>query len=254
MLTIAILVQLLLMLGVPALLFWLVPARLDTSRALIGWGALTFVLSQAARWPFIWALTWLGAHGLGPAMTGTTSIALLCLTSGLFEEGARYIAYRTYARQARTWRDAVTFGLGHGGGEAIILGALVGLTAINAYMYAHNEGLLQLIPDPAQRAVIASQVRQYWAMPWYLPLLGGIERLPAICFHIAMSLVVLRAVVSRRWWLVVLAMAIHAGLNAVAVLVMQSWGIVATEAVVALLAVVALAVALRTRTEAVSVT
>ena len=243
-LTTAIAVQLLLMIGVPLALFWLVPARLGTARALIGWGALTFVLSQALRWPLLMGLTWLFRNGVLPrppvAWLPVFDIAVLCLTAGLFEETARYLGYRTYAQTARTWAEGVTLGLGHGGGEAIIFGVLAATGAINMAVIGATDPASLPILDAVTKAQVLAQAKAYWAMPWYMPMLGGVERLFAMCFHVAMSLVVLRAVTQRRWGWLLLAILLHAATNAIAVGTLGQFGAIAAEVVLFVIAALSL--------------
>lgn len=244
MLILAIAVQLVLMIGVPLALFWWAPRRLGTARALIGWGALTFMLSQAVRWPLLFGLTWLFRNGVLPtppsAWLPVFDIGVLCLTAGLFEETARYLGYRTYARNARTWANGVAFGLGHGGCEAIIFGVLAATGAINMFVLSTMDPANLQIVDAATKAQVLAQAKAYWAMPAYMPLLGGMERVFSMCFHVAMSLVVLYAVANRRWIWLVRAIALHVVTNAAAVATLQSYGAVAAEAVIFAIAALSL--------------
>src|SRR5690606_30609338 len=83
--------------------------------------------------------------------------------------------------------------------------------------------------DAGQRAALAAQISQYWASPWYMPLLGGMERAFAICLHMALAVVVLKAVVARRLRWLVAAIAAHAVANASAAVTLQWYGPVAAE-------------------------
>ncbi|MBO9371485.1 MAG: YhfC family intramembrane metalloprotease, partial [Chloroflexi bacterium] len=85
----------------------------------------------------------------------------------------------------------------------------------------------------------------YWAIPWYLPLLGGLERIFAITLHIAFALMVLQAVVRGNLLWLALAVLAHALVNALAVGLMQSGvPLPAVEGVIFVLALGALAVIL----------
>lgn len=110
---------------------WIVATRrLPAPWSAIGWGALTFPLSQVARYIVLIPVTLgLGAvlGATSPVMT-TVGIVLAVLTSGIFEEGARWIVMRYWAKGVRTWPTGVAFGLGHGGIEALLL---IGMNAIN---------------------------------------------------------------------------------------------------------------------------
>jgi uncharacterized membrane protein YhfC len=51
----------------------------------------------------------------------------LGLSAGFFEESARYVVYRWWARDARTWSQGLMLGAGHGGIESILLGFLLAI-------------------------------------------------------------------------------------------------------------------------------
>lgn len=193
--------------------------RLPAPWSAIGWGVLAFPLSQVARMalmiPAGMGLTaWLGA---GSAALTTASLVLAVLTSGLFEEGTRWIVIRYWAKGVRAWREGVAFGLGHGGIEAILVFGIATVTG----------AVLLTVPDlitstvgawaPEQSAALAAQIQ---ALQHLTPadLVPGIwERALAVTFHVVCSLVVLQSVRTRRPVLLLLALALHCGFNAIAV-------------------------------------
>jgi uncharacterized membrane protein YhfC len=107
-----------LMIVLPVAFAWLVVRRLETPVSLLLAGAVTFLASQTLRLPLLQALTAGFGSGDLPAPSAAYqaafNIAVLALTAGLFEEIARYLAYRHLIPKARTWNAAVTFGAGHG--------------------------------------------------------------------------------------------------------------------------------------------
>ncbi len=208
-------------------------------------GALMFVASQLVRLPLLAGLTALFQTGVLPAVPAAArdvfNLTVLCVTAGLFEEGARYLGYRTLARDARTWRAAVVYGAGHGGIEAIIIGGLTALTVVNMFaLQGMDLSTLPLTPD--QRAVLTQQVTEFWAAPWPMTLLGALERVFAVITHITLSVLVLQAVARRQWAWLAAAMAWHALVNAIAVSVAQAAGPVWAEAALAGCTVVSLAI------------
>lgn len=240
-----------LMIALPVGFAWLLVRRLGTPVSLVLVGALTFLASQVLRLPFLQALTAGFASGAlpapDPAYAAAFNVAVLALTAGLFEESARYLAYRHVIPQARTWNAAVTFGAGHGGVEATVLGAL---------MAVEYTGMLALgtpgsgpLPgqSPEEHARLAEQAARYWAIDWYVPLLGALERVFAMCFHVAMAAVVLVAVIRRNLLWLAGAITAHAAANAAAVAALAAYGPVAVEAVVGLIAALALYVLFRLR-------
>ena len=169
----------LLMIALPLALGVFLVRRLRLSWGIFGVGGLTFVASQVVHLPFNhWVLQpFLMRFGLGPESgpAGLVAVALMLgLSAGVFEEGARYLAYRYGLRRAREWSQGVLFGAGHGGVEAILLGvlALVGLMQAVAY---RGVDLATLLP-PGQVAAAQAQLAAYWESPWYFALLGALER------------------------------------------------------------------------------
>ena len=54
----------------------------------------------------------------------------LGLSAGVFEETARYLTYRFWAKDARSWSRGLMLGAGHGGSEAILVGALAAVNFV----------------------------------------------------------------------------------------------------------------------------
>lgn len=185
-------------------------------------GMLLFIGSQVLHIPFLIGLTALFKNGTLPAPPPQYALAfnaiVLGLAAGIFEETARLIGYRIL-RTARSWGDGVTIGLGHGGMESIIVGWSVLASLIAAGGPARLGGT------------------------WDLPLAGAVERIGAICMHVALSLVVLEAVRRRNYWYYAAAILWHAAVDA-AILPMKSagWGVWQMEGAFLGVAVINLAV------------
>jgi uncharacterized membrane protein YhfC len=120
-----------------------------------------------------------------------TWLFILALTAGLFEEVGRYFGYRIFmGKEEKTWPKGVMYGIGHGGLESVVLvGLLSGLSLLNTLVIQSRD--ITKLPA-AQQATLHDQFAALAAQPAWLPLLGGYERLCAITFHIAMSIVVLQ--------------------------------------------------------------
>src|SRR5512146_2676712 len=122
----------LLMIGLPVALGFFLTRRFHLGWRLWWIGAATFIISQVGHIPFNWIFTRLFALKYLPTPPAEWSLVFnavfLGLSAGLFEELARAGVYRWWADDARSWRKGVLLGAGHGGVEAIILGALVVVT------------------------------------------------------------------------------------------------------------------------------
>jgi len=229
----------LLMMVMPILLGVFLARRLSLRWGLFGVGAATFIASQVVHIPLNSGLTALFAGKILPAPPDAWKLpfnaVVLGLTAGLCEEIARYLVYRYWIKSARTWREALMFGAGHGGVEAIILGALVALTFVNLVFLRDVD--VAALPVPAdQQALAAKQIAEYWSAPWYATLLGAVERAFSLCFHLSAAVLVLQAFRrNNRLWLGA-AILWHAAVDAVSVYAVGRLGVYWTEAIVGVFA------------------
>jgi len=211
-------------------------------------GAWTFVLSQVFHIPFnSWVLNpWLaGRFPDGPAPgVGLLVYALaLGLSAGIFEEPARWLAFRFAIPDRRRASDALALGAGHGGIEAVLLGILTLYTVLQLVAVQGPEAGDLLSPEQLEGLGRAqAQIAAFWAAPWYAVLLGALERLFAICFHLSASVLVLQAFRRRNRAWVLLAVLWHTALNATAVYVAATWGPYWAEAALAVLALASLGI------------
>lgn len=232
-----------LMLTMPlALAIWL-ERRRRPGWGLFGMGAFTFILSQVLHIPFNWLVQ--QRFQLLPTDLQVTSNLLIVaiflgLSAGVFEEVGRYLTYRYWATDARTWGKGLMLGIGHGGIEAILLGVLVGINY--GAMTLLNQGkLLDRIPAE-QLPLVQQQIEMVFNLPWYDVLLGALERAFALCLHLALSLLVMQVFVrGQKWWLWT-AVGLHALLDATAVFMSVRWSAYVTELAIGVLAALGLGV------------
>jgi uncharacterized membrane protein YhfC len=229
----------LLMVGMPIGLGIYLVHKLRLEGGLWWAGALTFISAQALHLPLnlLWLNPFLAqrVQAVLPAPWGLALSALaLGLSAGVFEELARYSVYRWWRKDARTWGRGLLLGAGHGGIEAILLGALVLLTYIQLIAIRGTD--LEAIVPPEQLDLARLQIAQYWGVTWYDSLLGAVERLFAIILQISFSILVLQAFTRRqaRWlWLAISA---HTLVDTLAIFIVGQLGIYWAEAAVGVLA------------------
>lgn len=190
-------------------------------------GALVFFVSQVVlRVPWQAPLAiFLSKKTGGTGALWTGFLLLSCLTAGLFEEIGRYVAYRTLLKNERNPRAAVMYGIGHGGIESILF---VGLPLVGILVAAELDRRGAIPAGPG----ILTLRKQFADLTVMGGLAAGLERVSAIGLHIALSLVVLQVFArgGLRWlWI---AITLHAGTNALAVLLMKPLGIWPTELLV----------------------
>ena len=154
------------------------------------------------------------------------------LMAAAFEETGRWLAMRFVLRHRFDGKNALMYGAGHGGAEAMIL---LGLTSINNLVNAtlinsgELPGVLSGLDEATAESVLAG-VSQLWTAPAYLFFVGGLERIVAIFLHIALSVLVWRAVRDKKAGWYWAAFGGHFAVDFAAVL-LGSYSILATETV-----------------------
>lgn len=160
-------------------------------------GAAVFVVFALLLETLLHQACVFGDNALARAIAGSPYLYMVYggLAAGLFEETGRYVAFRWIINKRRyPERDAaVTYGIGHGGIEAVLtLGATYAVYVIQLLSGTMDAGLLQSITPGTV-------------------LLAMFERGGAIILHIALSIFVFLAARDRRqrsWY--PFAIALHA--------------------------------------------
>ncbi len=238
------------MIVLPILLgFWLT-RKFSLPWKLFFAGAVTFIASQVLHLPFLYGFTALFSSGILPsppeAWATIFNAIFLGLAAGIFEETARWILFRFILKKARAWNEGVLVGAGHGGVEALLVGVLGILTVINMVVL-RNADLAAMGVPAEQLELTKQQVTEFWNSPAYMGLMGFVERIFAVCLHVALSVMVLYSVTYRKplwFWLAVLW---HALVDAAAVYLLPLVGVTGVEIVVGALALVSLVILFRLR-------
>ena len=240
----SVLIQYPLMIFFPLALGWWIRRRYRVGWGIFLAGAATFILSQIVHLPLNWALGLLGG-GRGVALWPLAAMALVAgLSAALCEEGARWIVLTFFLKQFRRWDQGLQYGAGHGGVEAIIFGVLALISFISMIaLRLLDPAVLNLAGAAAEQA--QAQMAQYWATPWYMSILAGLERVFAITLQIAMALLVVRSVARRQPLYLLAAIGLHTAVDFWAVWGMGTLGVVWVEVGVAVFAAFAFWLILR---------
>ena len=132
------------------------------------------------------------------------------LAAGIFEEVGRYVGFKFLLKGRREWKDGIAYGIGHGGIEAILLGGIVSIQYI-VYSNLINSGIFEKalsakVPVSMLVSIKSSLVN---SSPYMFGLIG-VERMLAITFHIALSLLVLYGISKGKKRYLLYAIIIHA--------------------------------------------
>ena len=154
------------------------------------------------------------------------------LAAGVFEETGRFLAFKLFLKNEREPVISLSYGIGHGGVEAILL---VGLTMVNNLVLAAAVSAGGTT-DPA----VLELAEQLASTPAGMFLWAAFERVGAIILHLSLSVLVFAAVREPgKKWLFSAAILIHAAADFIAVVSNAYLPVVATEIIVLFFAVMA---------------
>ncbi|MDD5369496.1 MAG: YhfC family glutamic-type intramembrane protease, partial [Anaerolineaceae bacterium] len=160
--------------------------RYRTSWRLFWIGALVFIGSQVLHLPFLVGLNALFVNGTLPlpprAYLPFFNAVVGGLAAGIFEETARVVAFWRLKDQARSWKAAVTLGIGHEASESILIAGLpllINYVVMMLVVYAP-----QVIPS-SSISTLQAQAPLFFATTWDLPLASALERLSTFPIQIA---------------------------------------------------------------------
>ena len=147
---------------------------------------------------------------------------VLGLFPGVFEETGRFMAFKTVLRNRRNRETSISYGIGHGGIEVILV---LGINYIVYIVYAVmiNTGTFQGIIDqvaeqaPFQEEAIRALADQLAVFSFADIGTGMFERVFAFLFHVGASILVFYAARDKgRLWLYPLAILLHTALDSLA--------------------------------------
>lgn len=162
------------------------------------------------------------------------------LMAGLFEESGRFLAFKTVLKgKLDNDRNALMYGAGHGGIEAILLlGLAYASNLIVSFMI--NAGIMDTLTAEVPGELLG-QVQAVFdtlieTSPWTY-LLAMVERCAAMTCHIAFSVLVwFAAKKPGKVWLFPLAILLHALLDGLTVILAARLPVYAVEGCLAVLA------------------
>lgn len=227
------------------LLFW----KLSQRPKLISFfvGAATFIVFALIIEQLFHTVVMMGIGG-GDMLAGRdkmqANIWLYGLYGGIcaavFEEVGRFIAMKFCMKNFLDKKNAIMYGIGHGGIEAIII---VGISEISniATAVAINSGSLESVLSAVpqdQREVLYEQVSALWTAPAADFYMAGLERVIAILLHIGLSYLVYRFVKYKEKNYFFMALAIHFLVDFGTVVMSQALPMMAIEAILAVVVIV----------------
>lgn len=135
------------------------------------------------------------------------------LTAGIFEELGRFFLFVWLLKTYREYKDGISFGVGWGGSEAIILPLTMVVPNI-LFSFMINGGTFdtsmasQMTTDQLNtlKETVLNQGAGYY-------MFGMLERFLAIFIQIALSILILLGVTKKTFRLIILSVLLHAAIN-----------------------------------------
>jgi len=210
--------------GLPIALGIFVWKKFKISWAIFFLGAGLFVASLI-RIPLNSLVAGIIGNNFSGKMLVVLSGLFASFTAGLFEEGVRAIGIGAVIKN-RSYCKGIMYGIGHGGGgeSAIFVGLSVLANYIIFRFFSH------IIPGAG--------LSIFENMAWYMPMVGAMERIFAITIQISLSVLVMYAFLSKRYYFIVIAFFYHMLIDFVAVYFAYSFGTLITEVMVFVFALV----------------
>ena len=235
-------VNVLLGIAVPLFLCWWAVKKHKANIATILIGAAVFVVFALVLESLVHQIVLKGDRGA--AIQGNVLYYALYggLMAGLFEETGRFLAMKFLLKKEPTTAKAgVSYGLGHGGVEMMLL---FGLTMISSFAMAvminagQTETLLSQVPAEAKDQLV-TQIDQIKDASAGSFLLGLWERFSALILQVSLSILVWAAArKGGKWlWLFPAAILLHALVDGLAVILSKNAGVVAVELIILAMAV-----------------
>lgn len=208
-------IQLLFGILFPVLLWVIWRRKTGAKHCAVLFGALTFVLFALVLETLPKLLLYLLKNPVSEYINGHVwAYAVIgAALAGIFEEVGRYLCFRTVMRKAHDPKDAFAHGIGHGGIECIYVLCSVAVTyMIYALMLKAGQFETLYAQVPAEQAwqldAIRDEIIGYQVSA--KSVLVIVERVFAVTYHIAASVIVFRAAQRRdKRYLLPVMIAVH---------------------------------------------
>ena len=203
---------------------WLIKKKEPFTTVLIG--TFTFILFAIALEKPIQAMVIDTSRAFGRFLEARPLLwaLVVALFPGIFEETGRLIAFKTVLKNRKNRETAISYGIGHGGMEVMLV---LGVTYLSNIVYSVmvNTGAFGAVVDavaaesPEILETVTAIPAQLAAVSFGTLGLALFERLSAVLFHIGASILVFYAC-KDRLWLYPLAILLHTAMDLLAGLMM----------------------------------
>ena len=233
-------------------LIWKIKKKEPITTILVGAGAFllfALILEKPIQNVLVFPTT-MGLPDHALSLFFAANPVLLSLVAGLFpgvfEETGRLVAYKTLLKKRTQRETSISYGIGHGGIEVVLI---LGLNFVNYIIYALmiNTGAFGAVVEqvaaqaPEQLAQLDTIVTILTTFSIGTLAINVFERVFAVMFHVGASILVFYACKDKKkFWLYPLAIVLHTAMDSVlalnifGVISISAWGL---EAIVAIMGI-----------------
>ncbi len=160
-------------------------------------GVFTYAIAQLIRIPATTGIQTLFTNGTlkapSAAATPFVNALLVGLLAAMIEEAMRWIGYRLTRDYAKPFRSGVSLGIGHGGSELLIVGALVAYNLCTVLFYNPGHQLNTGVSMATVQAAM-DKITEYWGTTWWVAVVSIFEKAVQFSIQMVLSLLMWRAV------------------------------------------------------------
>ena len=179
-------------------------------------GAFTFLLFSQGLEGGLHYLCLVMDNPVSRAINGSSLLYATygAFAAGIFEESGRYLAFRTVLKKRTAPETAISYGIGHGGIEMMLVGSASFGLYLAVYFLYQSGGEAALLPLAGSAEMVPALLAQVSQFTTGFCLLALFERFIALAFHIAASVFVFIAArdQEKRYYFP-LAILLHAALD-----------------------------------------
>lgn len=210
-------------------------------------GAVTFILFALTLEQILHTVVMM-AIGNGDLLLGSERLASNVwvyglyggLCAALFEEFGRLLAMKLCMKKFLDKKNAIMYGIGHGGIEAIIILGIAEISNIATAVSINSgaiETVISAVPE-GQRETLYEQLSALWTTPAANFYLGGVERVIAVTLHICLAYMVYRFVKYGEKKFFAIALGMHFLIDFATVVMNKSLPLAAVEGILAVVVIV----------------
>lgn len=124
---------------------------------------------------------------------------LMSLSSGLFEESGRLLGAKLL-KQYHSFKDMLSFGLGHACCELFLLSGLGYGANLLLSLMLNDPSSAQMLTAEMEPNQIAEMYAQFAVVPTMDVVVAIMERISGLCYHLFATCLIFQAVTLKKYW------------------------------------------------------